>query len=123
TLILGGTDANMVNSVWALALLVNHQDALKKAHDELDLHVGRDRQVSESDIKNLQYIQAIMKETLRLYSGPLSGLRESTEDCTVVPAGTRLIINAAKIQSISKFLKFSKSLSRNFNYQLKKWVN
>lgn len=101
TLILGGTDTNMVNSVWALALLVNHQDALKKAHDELDLHVGRDRQVSESDVKNLVYIQAVMKETLRLYSGPLSGLRESTEDCTVagyhVPSGTRLIINASKI--------------------------
>ncbi|OVA15437.1 Cytochrome P450 [Macleaya cordata] len=101
TLILGGTDTNMVNLVWALTLLVNNQDALKKAHDELDFHVGRDRQVEESDVKNLVYLQAIMKETLRLYSGPLSGLRESTEDCTVagyhVPAGTRLIINAAKI--------------------------
>ncbi|OVA15439.1 Cytochrome P450 [Macleaya cordata] len=102
-LILGGSDTTMVSLVWALALLVNHPHVLKKVHDELDIHVGNERLVDESDIKNLTYLQAVIKETMRLYpAGPLSGLRESTEDCTVagyhVPAGTRLILNTWKIQ-------------------------
>ncbi|KAL6216080.1 hypothetical protein ACLB2K_009307 [Fragaria x ananassa] len=68
------------------------------AQEELDLHVGTDRLVDESDIKNLVYLQAIIKETLRLYpAGPLLGLREALEDCTVagyhVPAGNRLVVN------------------------------
>lgn len=76
---------------------------MKKAQEELDLHVGTERQVEESDISNLVYLQAIIKETLRLYpAGPLLGPREALEDCTVagyrVPAGTRLVVNVWKIQ-------------------------
>ena len=76
---------------------------LKKAQDEIDIHVGRDRNVEDSDIENLVYLQAIIKETLRLYpAGPLLGPREAMEDCTVagyyVPCGTRLIVNVWKIQ-------------------------
>ncbi|EXC07354.1 Cytochrome P450 82A3 [Morus notabilis] len=33
--------------------------------DELDLHVGKERLVKESDISNLVYLQAVVKETLR----------------------------------------------------------
>ncbi|KAI3842732.1 hypothetical protein MKW98_015399, partial [Papaver atlanticum] len=100
-LILGGTDTNMVILVWALSSLLNNQIALKKVHDELNIQVGKDRQVDKSDIKNLVYLQAVMKETLRLYSGPLSGFRVSSEDCTIagyhIPAGTQLLVNSLKI--------------------------
>jgi cytochrome P450 len=57
----------MITLTWALSLLLNHSDTLKKAYEELDKVVGRDRRVDESDIKNLVYLQAIVKETLRLY--------------------------------------------------------
>ena len=71
---------------------------LKAAQEELDMHVGKDKWVEESDIKNLKYLHAIVKETLRLYPpGPLTGIREAMEDCTVggyfVPKGTRLLVN------------------------------
>jgi hypothetical protein len=36
-------------------------------YEELDKVVGRDRHVDEFDIKKLVYLQAIVKETLRLY--------------------------------------------------------
>ncbi|KAI7732097.1 hypothetical protein M8C21_018396 [Ambrosia artemisiifolia] len=98
-----GTDSTTVTLTWALALLVNNPLVLKKAQQELDNHVGRDRKVEESDINNLVYLNAIIKETMRLYpAGPLAIPHESTEDCIVggysVPKGTRLLVNIWKIQ-------------------------
>ncbi|KAF9600568.1 hypothetical protein IFM89_010054 [Coptis chinensis] len=103
SIVTGGSDTTMVTLTWILSLLLNNKHALKKAQDELDSHVGKDRHVEESDIKNLIYLQAITKEALRLYpAGPLSGPRVADADCTVagyhVPAGTRLIVNTYKIQ-------------------------
>ncbi|KAK7352373.1 hypothetical protein VNO80_17793 [Phaseolus coccineus] len=101
-IILGGSDTSAGTLNWAISLLLNNRQALKKAQEELDLNVGMDRQVEESDIRNLSYLQAIIKETLRLYpAGPLLGPREAQEDCNVggydVPAGTRLVVNLWKI--------------------------
>jgi cytochrome P450 len=63
---------------------------LKKAQCELDTHVGKHREVAETDIKNLVYLQAIVKETFRLDPpGPLSGPREAMADCTV--AGLKIL--------------------------------
>ncbi|KAL9373332.1 hypothetical protein Peur_032952 [Populus x canadensis] len=101
-LILAGTDTTSVNLTWALSLLLNHTEVLKRAQKEIDVHVGTTRWVEESDIKNLVYLQAIVKETLRLYPpGPLLVPRESLEDCYVdgylVPRGTQLLVNAWKL--------------------------
>ncbi|PON99151.1 Cytochrome P450, E-class, group I [Trema orientale] len=103
-LIAGGTDTTTVTLVWALSLVLNHKSVLKKIQEELDHIVGKERLVNESDITNLVYLQAVAKETLRLYpAGPLSGPREFTKDCTIggyhVPKGTRLITNLWKIQT------------------------
>ncbi|KAK3231504.1 hypothetical protein Dsin_003385 [Dipteronia sinensis] len=102
-MILAASDTTTVTLTWVLTLLLNHPNVLKKAQQELDIHVGSERQVNESDIKNLVYLQAIIKETLRLYpAGPLSVPHESMEDCTVsgyhVPARTRLLVNLWRIQ-------------------------
>ncbi|KAI7746938.1 hypothetical protein M8C21_020667 [Ambrosia artemisiifolia] len=101
-LITAGSDTTSVTLTWALSLLLNHPNVLKTAQDEIDEHVGRDRLVEESDIKNLVYLDAIIKETLRLYpAGPLSVPHESMEDCVVsgynIPKGTRLLVNLWKI--------------------------
>lgn len=89
--------------IWTLSLLLNNRHVLRKAQEELDKHVGRERRVDESDIKNLIYLQAIVKETLRLYpAGPLGGAREFAKDCNVggyhVRKGTWLIVNLWKLQ-------------------------
>lgn len=103
TLISGGSDTTVVSLTWALSLVLNNRDTLKKAQEELDIQVGKERLVNEQDIGKLVYLQAIVKETLRLYPpGPLGGLRQFTEDCTLggyhVSKGTRLIMNLSKIQ-------------------------
>ncbi|XP_044469627.1 cytochrome P450 CYP82D47-like [Mangifera indica] len=97
------SDTNMVLLTWAFTLLLNHPHVLKKAQEELDIHVGKARHVEESDIKNLVYLQAIVKETLRLYPpGPVIP-RSANTDCTLsngfhVAAGTRVMLNVWKIQ-------------------------
>ncbi|KAK3029415.1 hypothetical protein RJ639_039759 [Escallonia herrerae] len=101
-LILAGSDTSSVTMTWALSLLLNHRKALQEAQEEIDFHVGQERWVEESDIKNLVYLQAVVKETMRLYpAGPLSVPREAMEDCYVagyyVPKGTRLLVNIWKL--------------------------
>ncbi|CAI0558572.1 unnamed protein product [Linum tenue] len=104
-LIARGTDTTTVTLTWAISLLLNNNDVLLKAYQELDKQVGTQRPVNESDIPNLTYLQAIVKETLRLYpAAPLSGPREFTSDCVVgggyhIPKGTQLITNIWKIQT------------------------
>nr|GMD89047.1 cytochrome P450 CYP82D47-like [Ipomoea batatas] len=73
------------------------------AQEELDMVVGKERKVDESDINNLVYLQAIVKETFRIYPGaPLGGPRIFANDCTVsdfhVPKDTWLFINVWKLQ-------------------------
>ncbi|XP_051140303.1 cytochrome P450 CYP82D47-like [Andrographis paniculata] len=102
-LVAGGTDTTSIMIVWALSLLLNNRDVLKKAQEELDNKVGRERLVVESDINNLEYLQAIAKETFRLFpAGSLGGPREFSEDCVVggyhIPKGTWLIVNLWKLQ-------------------------
>ncbi|KAI3996531.1 hypothetical protein MKX01_029266 [Papaver californicum] len=99
--IMNGSDTLALTLTWAISLLLNHPDALKKAQEELDTRIGKDRIVEESDIPNLTYISAIIKETMRLYPvGPLS--RSTVEDCEVggyhVPSGTHLLVNLWKMQ-------------------------
>ncbi|KAJ4706762.1 Cytochrome P450 [Melia azedarach] len=106
-LVLAGTDTTTVTMTWVLSLLLNHRDVLKKAQNELDIQIGRERLVNESDLKNLVYLQAILKEAMRLYpAAPLSLVHESMEDCNLngyhVPAGTRLFVNIWKLQRDSR---------------------
>nr|ASW21052.1 cytochrome P450 CYP82D2 [Scutellaria baicalensis] len=101
-LIVGGSDTTTVMLIWTLSFLLNNRHVLRKAQEELDKHVGRERRVNQSDINNLVYLQAIVKETLRLYpAGPIGGIREFTQDCQVggyhVPKGTWLIVNLWKL--------------------------
>ncbi|KAK9069378.1 hypothetical protein SSX86_011281 [Deinandra increscens subsp. villosa] len=101
-LILTGSESTAETLTWALSLLLNHPHILKAAQKELDIHVGRKKWAKETDIKNLVYLQAIVKETLRMYPpAPLAGPRQAIEDCNIggyhVTKGTRLIVNVWKL--------------------------
>ncbi|KAD6119988.1 hypothetical protein E3N88_11259 [Mikania micrantha] len=101
-LMLTGSESTAITMTWVLSLLLNHPHILKAAQKEIDNHVGQKRWVEETDITSLVYLQAIVKETLRLYPpGPLAGPHEASEDCHIggyhVTKGTRLIVNVWKL--------------------------
>ncbi|KAB1671353.1 hypothetical protein [Gossypium barbadense] len=84
-LILAAEDTTSITLTWALSLLFYNRDAMRKVQQELNFHIGKHRLlVTESDTKNLVYLQSIIKETLHLYPAiPLSGIHKTTEDCTI----------------------------------------
>lgn len=108
TIIGGAADTTTVALTWTLALLVNHRHVLEKAQEEIETHVGRERVVEESDLKNLVYLNAIIKESLRLYPpGAIIAPHQAIEDCIVagykVKKGTRLMVNLWNIQRDPEF--------------------
>ncbi|GLT41787.1 hypothetical protein SLA2020_158300 [Shorea laevis] len=93
-----GTDTSSSVIEWALAEMLLNPNILKRAHDEMDQVIGRNRRLEESDIPKLSYLQAICKETYRKHpSTPLNLPRVSTEACEIngyyIPAKTRLSVN------------------------------
>ena len=84
---------------WILARMVLHPDIQAKAQSEIDTIVGMTRSVSDSDLPNLPYLHAIVKETLRMHPpGPLlSWARLSIHDTHIgqhfIPAGTTAMVN------------------------------
>ncbi|XP_043703971.1 flavonoid 3'-monooxygenase-like [Telopea speciosissima] len=93
-----GTDTSSSTVEWALAELIRHPQIMAQAQQELDSVIGPDRLVTESDLPNLPYLQAIIKETFRLHpSTPLSLPRMATEGCEIngyhIPKDSTLLVN------------------------------
>ncbi|XP_034689407.1 cytochrome P450 81Q32-like [Vitis riparia] len=102
-LILAGTETSATTTEWAMALLLNHPNSLKKAIAEIDNRVGQERIMDETDLPNLPYLQNIVRETLRLYPpGPLLVPHVSSEECEIggyhIPKHTMVMVNAWAIQ-------------------------
>ncbi|XP_077212172.1 cytochrome P450 93A3-like [Tasmannia lanceolata] len=96
-LFVAGTDTSSVTSQWALSELINNPIMCEKARKEIDSVVGKNRLVEESDIANLPYLQAIIKETFRLHPASPISLRQCTQDCKIkgydIPANASVFIN------------------------------
>ncbi|GJR28068.1 cytochrome P450 93A3-like protein [Tanacetum coccineum] len=96
-IIVAGTETSASTLEWALAELINNPNIMKRVTKEIHQVVGENRLVQESDILNLPYLQAIVKETLRLHPAVPIIPRISSQDCTVggyhIPANTNTFIN------------------------------
>ncbi|KAI5067033.1 hypothetical protein GOP47_0017561 [Adiantum capillus-veneris] len=95
---LGGTESASITIEWALGELLANPLALKALQKELDMVVGSTRLVQEEDLANLPYLQAVVKETMRLHPvAPFLFPHQSSQACKVgeyeIPADTRALIN------------------------------
>lgn len=93
-----GTDTSSSTTEWALAELIRHPRILAQVQQEIDTVVGRDRLVTELDLPNFPYLQAVVKETFRLHpSTPLSLPRIADKSCEIfgyhIPKGATLLVN------------------------------
>ncbi|KDP31334.1 hypothetical protein JCGZ_11710 [Jatropha curcas] len=93
-----GTDTSSSTVEWAIAELIRHPNILAQVRQELDMVVGQDRLVTELDLPQLTYLQAVVKETFRLHpSTPLSLPRIAAESCEIngyhIPKGSTLLVN------------------------------
>ncbi|ESQ52910.1 hypothetical protein EUTSA_v10017915mg [Eutrema salsugineum] len=94
----GIIDNTMNNVEWTIAEMLNHPEILEKATNELDMVVGKDRLVQESDIPQLNYIKACIRESFRLHPAnaflPPHGAREDTTLAGYfVPKGSHILVS------------------------------
>ncbi|KAK6244127.1 hypothetical protein QUC31_010536, partial [Theobroma cacao] len=98
---MAGTETSSIAVKWAMGELINHPQVFKKLRQEISSVVGPDRLIKESDVQNLPYLQAVVKETLRLHPPSVTLLRQSNEDCKIdgfyLKSKSRIIINLYSI--------------------------
>ncbi|KAL5753680.1 hypothetical protein ACOSP7_021900 [Xanthoceras sorbifolium] len=97
-ILIAAMDTSATTIDWALSELIKHPRIMKKVKNELENVVGIDKMVEESDLDNVEYLDMVIKETLRLHPVvPLLLPHESREDCIVngfhIPKKSRVFIN------------------------------
>ncbi|KAL2321642.1 hypothetical protein Fmac_026021 [Flemingia macrophylla] len=97
-MVVGGTDTSSNTIEFAMAEILRKPEVMKKVQEELESVIGKDNMVEESHIHKLPYLQAVMKETLRLHpTVPLMVPHCPSETTTVggytIPKGSRVFVN------------------------------
>nr|APA31876.1 cytochrome p450 00951 [Brachionus plicatilis] len=84
TFMFEGHDTTAAAASWACQLIGSHPHVQKKLHEEIDSVLGEsDRPLNNDDLKELKYLDLVIKETLRLFpSVPYFG-RVISEDCDI----------------------------------------
>ncbi|ONI13664.1 hypothetical protein PRUPE_4G235900 [Prunus persica] len=101
-MLVASMDTSSTTIEWVLSELMRHPHVMKKVRKELEDVVGLERMVEESDLEKLEYLDIVVKETLRLHPvAPLLIPHAAIEDCTVngfhIPKASRVIINVWSI--------------------------
>ncbi|KAI3512866.1 hypothetical protein L1887_20187 [Cichorium endivia] len=94
-----GTDTTFASLVWSISELLRHPRVMETLQQEVTKIAQGRFMILETDLENMQYLKAVIKETLRLYPPiPLLIPRETTEHVKLmgydIPSGTQTIVNA-----------------------------
>ncbi|KMT05454.1 hypothetical protein BVRB_7g175810 [Beta vulgaris subsp. vulgaris] len=84
---------------WGIAELVNHPEIQNKLREEIDTVLGKGHQITEPDTQKLPYLQAVIKETLRLRMAipllvPHMNLHNAKLGGYDIPAESKILVNA-----------------------------
>lgn len=99
-MIFRGTDTTALLTEWVMAELVLHPEVQEEIGREIEEVVGDGSGLTDADVAKLPYLQAVVKETLRLHPpGPLlSWARLSSSDVQLsngmlIPENTTAMVN------------------------------
>ena len=94
TMLIAGHDTSTALLAWALHLFGKHPEVMIQARDEVDSIIATD-EVTITHVDGLDYLDAMIKETLRLYPPIHVGNRIVNDDTTIsgyeLKAGTRVM--------------------------------
>ncbi|XP_037518356.1 cytochrome P450 4V2 isoform X1 [Rhipicephalus sanguineus] len=94
SIFIGGFETTAVSIAYTLFLLGNHPEVQAKVHEEIDAIFAEDmeRDVTVEDIKQMKYLECVVKESMRLYPPVPLIARDVDEDMKVgeytVPRGS-----------------------------------
>ncbi|XP_057950874.1 (S)-N-methylcoclaurine 3'-hydroxylase isozyme 1-like [Malania oleifera] len=108
-LFIGGSETTTETTTWAMAELIKNQESMQKLRKELANEIGGNI-VRDSHLPNLPYLQACIKETLRLHPVvPLVVPHQALETCEVmgynVPKDSQVLVNVWAIGRDAKHWK------------------
>ncbi|TYI64023.1 hypothetical protein E1A91_D09G057400v1 [Gossypium mustelinum] len=94
-------DTSSTTLEWALSALIRHPRVMLKLESELESIIGK-RMVEENDLPKLEYLDMVVRETLRLYPvAPMLIPRESMKDIIIdgcyISKKSRVIVNVFAI--------------------------
>ncbi|NXF75492.1 CP4V2 protein, partial [Sclerurus mexicanus] len=97
TFMFEGHDTTAAAMNWVLYLLGHHPEVQKKVHRELDeVFDNTERPVTTDDLKQLRYLECVVKEALRLFPSVPMFARTLREDCCIsgyqIPKGANVLI-------------------------------
>lgn len=95
---LATSNTSRITVEWAMALLLKHPDKMKKVQAELAASIRSKEFVEESELNKLPYLDAVVKETLRLQPpAPLLPRMVVVDGMSLggfsVPIGTYVLVN------------------------------
>jgi cytochrome P450 len=94
TMLIAGHDTSTALLAWTLLLLATHPAAMQRVQAEIDAVVGT-QMPSQGHLRQLAYLDCVVKETLRLYPPIHLGSRVAATDIDFrgyrIPAGTRVL--------------------------------
>ncbi|KAK9178652.1 hypothetical protein WN943_027844 [Citrus x changshan-huyou] len=101
---IGSTDTTSITVEWAMTELLHKPELMRKACNELEQVVAPDSVVEEFHLARLPYLEAIVKEALRLHPpAPLLITRRPSATSNLsgytIPKGSTIFINAWAIQT------------------------
>lgn len=79
-----GTDTSAAMVVWAMTELIKNPTVMKKVQEEIRNSAGNKGYVTVEDLTKLEYLKAVIKETLRFRpAAPVLLVRETLKKCTI----------------------------------------
>ena len=102
-MVIGGTDTSALTVEWAMSNLLNHPQVFETTRRNIDTHMepsssSNRRLLKEDDLVNMNYLNCVVSETLRLCPvAPLMVPHFSSSDCVIggfnVPRDTIVLVN------------------------------